>query len=175
MKLIRLEKPKRLNLIYIVTGTIVNWICHFIWNYYFRLSKHTERPNKHENSVTNSSHKIILWFSKVIHTEKALIRMNLVCYVYNFFVFVVLSKKRKITVCKQSKLVFLHCLSCGDNTHIFTAIYPFNKINSTDIIILWLLKSGITMLIHKKDDIEFVTKFPCLLGHPVSYWIISQP
>ena len=24
-----------------------------------------------------------------------------------------------------------------------------------------------TMLIHKKDDIEFVTEFPCLLGHPV--------
>ena len=26
---------------------------------------------------------------------------------------------------------------------------------------------GITMLIHNKDDIEFVTEFPCLLGHPV--------
>ena len=36
-----------------------------------------------------------------------------------------------------------------------------------DIIILWLLKLGITMLIHNKDDIEFVTEFPCLLGHPV--------
>ena len=24
-----------------------------------------------------------------------------------------------------------------------------------------------TMLIHNKDDIEFVTEFPCLLGHPV--------
>ena len=24
------------------------------------------------------------------------------------------------------------------------------------------------MLIHNKDDIEFVTEFPCLLGHPVS-------
>ena len=23
------------------------------------------------------------------------------------------------------------------------------------------------MLIHNKDDIEFVTDFPCLLGHPV--------
>ena len=32
---------------------------------------------------------------------------------------------------------------------------------------LWLLKLGITMLIHKKDDIEFVTEFPCFLGHPV--------
>ena len=26
------------------------------------------------------------------------------------------------------------------------------------------LKSGITMLIHNKEDIEFVTEFPCLLG-----------
>ena len=34
-------------------------------------------------------------------------------------------------------------------------------------IILWLLKLGITMLIHDKDDIEFVTEFPCFLGHPV--------
>ena len=30
-----------------------------------------------------------------------------------------------------------------------------------------LLKLGIIMLIHNKDDIEFVTEFPCLLGHPV--------
>jgi len=30
------------------------------------------------------------------------------------------------------------------------------------------LKLGITMLIHNKDDIEFVTEFPCFLGHPVS-------
>ena len=29
------------------------------------------------------------------------------------------------------------------------------------------MKLGITMLIHNKDDIEFVTKFPCFLGHPV--------
>ena len=28
-------------------------------------------------------------------------------------------------------------------------------------------KLGITMLIHNKDDIEFVTEFPCLFGHPV--------
>ena len=25
------------------------------------------------------------------------------------------------------------------------------------------------MLIHNKDDIEFVTEFPCFLGHPVYY------
>ena len=27
---------------------------------------------------------------------------------------------------------------------------------------------GISMLMHNKDDIEFVTEFLCLLGHPVS-------
>ena len=31
------------------------------------------------------------------------------------------------------------------------------------------MKLGITMLIHNKDDIEFVTEFPCFLGHPVLY------
>ena len=30
------------------------------------------------------------------------------------------------------------------------------------------MKSGITMLMYNKDDIEFVTEFPCFLGHPVS-------
>ena len=35
------------------------------------------------------------------------------------------------------------------------------------MIISWLSKLGITMLIHVKDDIEFVTEFPCLLGRPV--------
>ena len=34
------------------------------------------------------------------------------------------------------------------------------------MIILWLLKFGIAMLIRNKDDIEFVTELPCLLGHP---------
>ena len=29
------------------------------------------------------------------------------------------------------------------------------------------MKLGITMLIHNKDDIEFVTEFPSFLGHPV--------
>ena len=32
------------------------------------------------------------------------------------------------------------------------------------------MKLGITMLIHNKDDIEFVTEFPCLLGHPAVSW-----
>ena len=28
-------------------------------------------------------------------------------------------------------------------------------------------KLGIAMIIHNKDDIEFITEFPCFLGHPV--------
>ena len=51
--------------------------------------------------------------------------------------------------------------------HIFTAIYPFHEINSSRHNNIWLLKSGITMLLYNKDYIEFVTEFPCLLGHPV--------
>ena len=35
------------------------------------------------------------------------------------------------------------------------------------IMILWLLKLGFTMIIHNKDDIEFVTEFPWFWGHPV--------
>ena len=35
-------------------------------------------------------------------------------------------------------------------------------------MLLWLLKLGITMLIHNKDDIQFVTEFSCFLGHLVS-------
>ena len=27
---------------------------------------------------------------------------------------------------------------------------------------------GITMIIHNKEDIQFVIEFPCFLGHPVS-------
>ena len=30
------------------------------------------------------------------------------------------------------------------------------------------------MLIHNKDDIEFVTEFPCFLGHPVSLIYLDQ-
>jgi len=31
------------------------------------------------------------------------------------------------------------------------------------------------MLIHNKDDIEFVTEFPCLLGHHVARALSSAP
>ena len=40
-------------------------------------------------------------------------------------------------------------------------------------MILWLFKLGITMLIYNKDDIQFVTEFPCFLGHPVSFYTIN--
>ena len=33
---------------------------------------------------------------------------------------------------------------------------------------------GITMLINGKDDILFVTEFPCFLGHPVEYKLCSK-
>ena len=66
---------------------------------------------------------------------------------------VVLSKK--IAVYKQSKLVRLHCSSCGDLKN--TSLQSFTL----------FIKLGITMLIQNKDDIEFVTEFPCLLGRPV--------
>ena len=45
--------------------------------------------------------------------------------------------------------------------------------NFSSKIILWLLKLGITMLIHNKDDIEFVTEFPCFLGHPVAHVVFT--
>ena len=32
------------------------------------------------------------------------------------------------------------------------------------------MKLGVTILIHNKDDIDFVTEFPCLLGHPKYLW-----
>ena len=32
----------------------------------------------------------------------------------------------------------------------------------------------ITMLIHNKDDIEFVTEFPCFLGHSVITYVKTK-
>ena len=39
---------------------------------------------------------------------------------------------------------------------------------------LWLLKLGITTLIHNKDDIEFVTEFPFFWGHLVDIHSIKN-
>ena len=63
---------------------------------------------------------------------------------------------RKIFVCYVYNLL----------VYVLTA-YGCTLQCTKDIIILWILKCGITMLVLKKDDIEFVTEFPCLLGHPV--------
>ena len=52
-------------------------------------------PNKHGNSVTNSisSFEIILWFSIVISTEKAVICKSFVCYVHILFVYVFILRR----------------------------------------------------------------------------------
>ena len=102
-----------------------------------------------QKTVTNSisSLWIILWFSIVIPTEKAVIWKSFVCYFYILFVYV------------------LTATGCTDTS--FQSFTLFIKSTLADIIILWLLKLGITMLIHNKDDIKFVTEFPCFLGHPV--------
>ena len=74
---------------------------------------------------------------------------------------VVLSKTRKLQYTNRVNLsVFTVHLA---ETHLYRHL-PFssNKLKQT-----CFLKLGITMLLHKKDDIEFVTEFPCLLGHPV--------
>ena len=54
------------------------------------LSNFTGCPKKHGNSVPNSisSFQIILWFSILIPTEKAVICKSFVCYVYILFVYV---------------------------------------------------------------------------------------
>ena len=51
---------------------------------------YTGCPNKHGNSMSNSisSFQIILCFSIVIPTEKAVIGKSFVCYVYILFVYV---------------------------------------------------------------------------------------
>ena len=42
-------------------------------------------------------------------------------------------------------------------------------VNNTQAdVTFWAMQLGNTMLILYKDDFEFVSKFPCLLGHSVS-------
>ena len=54
--------------------------------------------------------------------------------------------------------------------HIFAVFYPFHKINSSRHNNIMAFEIRITMLIHNKDDIEFVTEFPCFLVHPAVSW-----
>ena len=68
-------------------------------------------------------------------------------------------------VFKQSKLSAI-TVHLAETLHTLQPFSVFiNKL--AKIIILWLLILGFTMLIHNKDDIEFVTEFLCFLGHPV--------
>ena len=75
--------------------------------------------------------------SEVISNEKAAIRLLEFrsCLLMFWLHTVVLSKTRTFWfTCKQSKLVRLHCLFCGDilqSRHISTAIYRFHEINSS--------------------------------------------
>ena len=41
------------------------------------------------------------------------------------------------------------------------------NIKQTKLLQITAFSVGITMLIHNKDDIQFVTEFPYFLGHPV--------
>ena len=85
-----------------------------LYTIYLNTFSYTGCPNKHGNSVTNSisSFQIILWFSIVIPTEKAMICKSFVCYVHITFVNVLTALRRHYR-------------------HVFTVFYPFHKINSS--------------------------------------------
>jgi len=112
----------------------------------------------------------------VIPTEKACItvRVSSAMFTFCLFIFwlhtVVLRKTRKLQYTNRVNLsVFTVHQLWRLYRHIFTVFYPFHKINSSRHNTLWILKLGITMLIHNKDDIQFVTEFPWyFLGHPVT-------
>ena len=83
---------------------------------------------------------------------------------------VVLGKRRKLQYTNRVNLsVFTVHLAK-------TSLQPFTVFIKK--LIVCLLKSGITRLIHNKDDIEFVTAFPCLLGQGLlvlNLLFFSQP
>ncbi len=94
---------------------------------------------------------------------------------------VVLSKTRKLQYTNRVNLSVL-TVQCSvfvlqrHLTHLHSnLLFSINKILAD----IWLLKLVISKLIHNKDDIEFVTKFPCLLGHLVkwnklNYFVYTQ-
>ena len=94
---------------------------------------------------------------------------------FMFWLHIVVPRKiRKLRYTNRVNLsVFTLHLAETLYRHIFSVFYPFLKL--ADIRILWLLKLGITMLIYNKDDIKFVTEFPCFLGHPVDESAITDP
>ena len=84
-------------------------------------------------------------------------------FTFRLFMFIlhtaVLSKARKLQF-TNSLLVRLHII-------IETAAYLFHKINSSrhNNIRGFKIRYYNAKILYK-DDLEFVTEFPCLLGHP---------
>ena len=72
---------------------------------------YTGCPNIHVNTVTNSisSFQIILWFSIVIPTEKAVICKSFVCYVHNLFVYVLSAYGCTVVAEASVTIFFLNC------------------------------------------------------------------
>ena len=138
-------------------------------NYVFIFLYCTGCPNKHgelsdDVNIVFNNNSLIQY--GVIPSKKAVIRKIFIFYVYNLFVYV-------LTVygctCKTRE----NCNNCLSSLFILQTAETLqshltvviNKRQHT--IILQLVKSGISMLILNKDDLEFITEFPCLLGHPV--------
>ena len=72
---------------------------------------------------------------------------------------------------KHSTVGSLQCLSCR-NVKTFSRITKqsfivYIKYTVADVTLFWPLKLGNTTPILYKYDFEFVSVFPCFLGHPV--------
>ena len=98
----------------------------------------------------------------MIPTETAVICKIFVCHLYNLFVYVWFDCIVHIRKLKYTNRVNFSVLTVllAEMTHLYSHL-PFSKKALADITILCLLESGITLLILNKDDIEFVTEFPC--------------
>ena len=107
-------------------------------------------PNKHGNSVKNSISSFLN--NSLIPTEKA-VRVSSAMFTFVYI------------TCPSSPSSLL--ILGRHYRHIFAVFYPFHEINSSRHNNIMGFEIRITMLIHNKDDIEFVTEFPCFLGHPV--------
>ena len=125
----------------------------------------------HRNSVTDSRYRDI-----VISNNPLLQYSDTYCESCNLYEFRLLCS-HFVCLCFDCTRLYLvkqeNCStqSCGD-VIIVTSLQSFTlfvKKTLADIIILWLLKLSITIQMHNKKDIEFVTEFPCFLGHPVFY------
>ena len=141
---------------------------------------YTGCPKKHGNSVTNWISSL-LWISIVIPNFKS---HNIIMYARVYFM-------KRVKDCKD---VFI--MSPEDEQWrrtsfvcLYTAIFNFTKYNRMQSKLKQIVnKADVTLTDYSflsryhytksknylKDDIEFVTEFPCLLGHPVEKQKISQ-